>query len=139
MDSQDYFGMASPVLTIDSSLTFWSPFQTQAQSPTSNATNIRPQTSSSAHDTVMLKNTDSVNLDNRRFLFDLKQVEFKCEYPSKFKQGVVVNGKRYAKGLWLHPPSLGTSHVQYQLGKQYREFGATVAISDTPKSSVPMF
>ncbi|KAH0559914.1 hypothetical protein GP486_003570 [Trichoglossum hirsutum] len=72
MDSQDYFGMPSPVLTIDSSATFWSPFQTQAQSPTGSS-NIRPRTASTTNDTVMLKNSESVNQDKRRFLLDLKQ------------------------------------------------------------------
>jgi hypothetical protein len=72
MDSQDYFGMPSPVLTIDSSATFWSPFQTQAQSPTGTS-NIRPRTASTSNDTVMLKNSESVNQDKRRFLLDLKQ------------------------------------------------------------------
>ncbi|KAH0545302.1 hypothetical protein FGG08_000601 [Glutinoglossum americanum] len=72
MDSQDYFGMPSPVLTIDSSATFWSPFQTQAQSPTGTS-NIRPRTASASNDTVMLKNSESVNQDKRRFLLDLKQ------------------------------------------------------------------
>lgn len=72
MDSQDYFGGSSPVLTIDSTTTFWSPFQTQAQSPTS-ATSIRPRTASSSKGTVMLKQSASVNEDKRRFLLDLKQ------------------------------------------------------------------
>ncbi|KAF2816278.1 uncharacterized protein BDZ99DRAFT_542640 [Mytilinidion resinicola] len=72
MDSQDYFGGSSPVLTIDSTTTFWSPFQTQAQSPTS-ATSIRPRTASSSKGTVMLKQSATVNEDKRRFLLDLKQ------------------------------------------------------------------
>ncbi|KAF2179799.1 hypothetical protein K469DRAFT_296222 [Zopfia rhizophila CBS 207.26] len=73
MDSQDYFGVSSPVLTIDSTATFWSPFQTQAQSPTS-ATSIRPRTASSSKGTVMLKQSASVNEDKQRFLLDLKQM-----------------------------------------------------------------
>lgn len=72
MDSQDYFGGSSPVLAIDASMTFWSPFQTNAQSPSS-ATNIRPRTSSSSKGTVMLKQSATVNDDKRRFLLDLKQ------------------------------------------------------------------
>lgn len=70
--SPDYFGGSSPVLAIDSSATFWSPFQTQAQSPTS-ATSIRPRTASSSKGTVMLKQSTTVNEDKRRFLLDLKQ------------------------------------------------------------------
>ncbi|KAH7396435.1 hypothetical protein BKA66DRAFT_264656 [Pyrenochaeta sp. MPI-SDFR-AT-0127] len=72
IESHDYFGGSSPVLTIDSVATFWSPFQTQAQSPTS-ATSIRPRTASSSRGTVMLKQSASVNEDKRRFMLDLKQ------------------------------------------------------------------
>ncbi|KAF1847809.1 uncharacterized protein K460DRAFT_426630 [Cucurbitaria berberidis CBS 394.84] len=72
MESLDYFGGSSPVLSIDSTTTFWSPFQTQAQSPTS-ATSIRPRTASSSRGTVMLKQSASVNEDKRRFMLDLKQ------------------------------------------------------------------
>lgn len=72
MDTQDYFGVSSPVLSIDSVATFWSPFQTQAQSPSS-ATSIRPRTASSSRGTVMLKQSASVNEDKRRFMLDLKQ------------------------------------------------------------------
>jgi hypothetical protein len=72
IDSQDYFGGSSPVLSIDSVATFWSPFQTQAQSPTS-ATSIRPRTASSSKGTVMLKQSATVNEDKRRFMLDLKQ------------------------------------------------------------------
>ena len=72
VESHDLFGGSSPVLTIDSVATFWSPFQTQAQSPTS-ATSIRPRTASSSRGTVMLKQSASVNEDKRRFMLDLKQ------------------------------------------------------------------
>ncbi|KAF2021231.1 hypothetical protein BU24DRAFT_404267 [Aaosphaeria arxii CBS 175.79] len=71
-DTQEYFGASSPVLTIDSNATFWSPFQTQVQSPSS-ATSIRPRTASSSKGTVMLKQSASVNEDKHRFLLDLKQ------------------------------------------------------------------
>jgi hypothetical protein len=71
-DSHDYYGGSSPVLTIDPATTFWSPFQAQAQSPTS-ATSIRPRTASSSKGTVMLKQSATVNEDKRRFLLDLKQ------------------------------------------------------------------
>ncbi|KAL6704498.1 hypothetical protein ACN47E_008127 [Coniothyrium glycines] len=72
MESQDYFGGSSPVLAIDPVTTFWSPFQTQAQSPTS-ATSIRPRTASSSKGTVMLKQSATVNEEKRRFMLDLKQ------------------------------------------------------------------
>ncbi|CAI6305127.1 unnamed protein product [Periconia digitata] len=71
-EQHDYFGGTSPILAIDPTATFWSPFQTQAQSPT-NATSIRPRTASSSKGTVMLKQSISVNEDKRRFLLDLKQ------------------------------------------------------------------
>ncbi|GME41942.1 hypothetical protein GTA08_BOTSDO01363 [Neofusicoccum parvum] len=70
MDSQDYFGGSSPVLSIDSTNTFWSPFQTQAATSPTSATSIRP---GSSRGTVMLKNSATVNEDKRRFLLDLKQ------------------------------------------------------------------
>jgi hypothetical protein len=73
MDSQDYFGMASPVLTIDSATTFWSPFQTRAQSPTTSISSFhRPSTSSSTNETVMMKE-ERASLAKQRFLMDLKQ------------------------------------------------------------------
>ncbi|KAL3423148.1 hypothetical protein PVAG01_04895 [Phlyctema vagabunda] len=72
MDSQDYFGMASPVLTIDSSTTFWSPFQTRAQSPTTSIGSVRPGTSSSTNETVMMKE-ERAGMAKQRFLGDLKQ------------------------------------------------------------------
>ena len=71
-DSSDYFNSSSPALAIDTAATFWSPFQTQAQSPT-NAASIRPRTASSSKGTVMLKQSASVNEEKRRFLLDLKQ------------------------------------------------------------------
>ncbi|KAF2646673.1 hypothetical protein P280DRAFT_16266 [Massarina eburnea CBS 473.64] len=71
-DSHDYFSGTSPVMSIDTNATFWSPFQTQVQSPT-NATSIRPRTASSSKGTVMLKQSTSVNEDKRRFVLDLKQ------------------------------------------------------------------
>jgi hypothetical protein len=72
MDSQDYFGMASPVLTIDSATTFWSPFQTRAQSPSTSISSIRPATSSSTNETVMMRE-ERASLAKQRFLLDLKQ------------------------------------------------------------------
>jgi hypothetical protein len=72
MDSQDYFGMASPVLTIDSATTFWSPFQTRAQSPTTSISSHRPGTASSTNETVTMKE-ERASLAKQRFLIDLKQ------------------------------------------------------------------
>ena len=73
MDSQDYFGMASPVLTIDSATTFWSPFQTRAQSPSTSISSLaRPGTSSSTSETVVMRE-ERASLAKQRFLLDLKQ------------------------------------------------------------------
>ncbi|KAG9236512.1 hypothetical protein BJ875DRAFT_371895 [Amylocarpus encephaloides] len=72
MDSQDYFGMASPVLTIDSATTFWSPFQMRAQSPSTSIGSHRPGTASSTNETVMAKE-DRASQAKQKFLADLKQ------------------------------------------------------------------
>ncbi|KAH8805868.1 hypothetical protein F5884DRAFT_679955 [Xylogone sp. PMI_703] len=72
MDSQDYFGMASPVLTIDSTNTFWSPFQTRSQSPVTSAGSHRPDTASSTNETVTAKE-EKASVSKQRFLADLKQ------------------------------------------------------------------
>lgn len=74
MDSQDYFGVSSPVLTIDSSTTFWSPFLTRAGSPSTSVGSQRPRTASTTNETVMLSNQDSTNaLAKQEFLADLKR------------------------------------------------------------------
>jgi hypothetical protein len=76
MDQPDHFGMPSPILTIDSSKTFWSPFlsQAQSQSPSSGGTgSMRPRTSSSMTESIMPNRPDSLNVDKRRFLSELKQ------------------------------------------------------------------
>ncbi|KAG4430156.1 hypothetical protein IFR05_014366 [Cadophora sp. M221] len=73
MDSQDYFGIASPVLTIDSATTFWSPFQTRAQSPTTSISSHRPGTSSSSMNETVTMKEERASLAKQRFLTDLKQ------------------------------------------------------------------
>ncbi|KAI9838165.1 MAG: hypothetical protein M1837_002627 [Sclerophora amabilis] len=72
MDSQDYFGVSSPLFSIDSSTTFWSPFQSQRQS-SSGATSIRAHAGAAGHESVMPKNSEIGNTDRQRFLLDLKQ------------------------------------------------------------------
>lgn len=74
MDSQDYFGMASPVLTIDSATTFWSPFQTRSQSPTTSVGSHgqRPGTASSTNETITMKE-ERASQAKQKFLSDLKQ------------------------------------------------------------------
>lgn len=99
MDGPDYFGVSSPVHTIDSSSTFWSPFQSaispsstasRAHSPTTSVTNLstsfsshhqhfpsfssqstgRPATSASSNETVYQQR---LNEEKTRFLNDLRQ------------------------------------------------------------------
>lgn len=99
LDSQDYFGVASPVHAIDSSTTFWSPFHSampstismtsRAHSPTTSITNFsgsfsqpygrpipshysggRPGTSASSNETVHLQRQSE---EKQRFLEDLRQ------------------------------------------------------------------
>lgn len=74
MDSQDYFGHASPVLAIDSATTFWSPFSHQIRSPTPSIRSFRPGTSSTTNDTVMDVGAESTNAPTKQiFLMELKQ------------------------------------------------------------------
>jgi len=93
-DAHDYFGISSPVHTIDSSSTFWSPFQSQhsyagssmsrAHSPTTSITNLsstlnmptsthgsvnRPGTSASSNETVLARNSEQ----KQQFLTELRQ------------------------------------------------------------------
>lgn len=73
MDSQDYFGMASPVLSIDSANTFWSPFHTRVQSPINSFGNFRPGTSSTTGETVMSTNSETASMAAKKiFLTELK-------------------------------------------------------------------
>lgn len=74
MDSQDYFGHASPVLAIDSATTFWSPFNQQVRSPTPSVRSFRPGTSSTTNDTVMDAGAETINAPSKQtFLMELKQ------------------------------------------------------------------
>ncbi|TEA19212.1 hypothetical protein C8034_v010295 [Colletotrichum sidae] len=99
IDGQDYFGVSSPVHTIDSTSTFWSPFQSaispssgtsRAQSPTTSMTNLsasfqhphqsiashlsnstgRPGTSASSNETI---HQQRLSEDKARFLNELRQ------------------------------------------------------------------
>ncbi|KFY32017.1 hypothetical protein V493_00609 [Pseudogymnoascus sp. VKM F-4281 (FW-2241)] len=74
MDSQDYFGHASPVLAIDSATTFWSPFNQQVRSPTPSVRSFRPGTSSTTNDTVMDAGGEATSAPTKQtFLIELKQ------------------------------------------------------------------
>ncbi|ROW06166.1 hypothetical protein VMCG_04494 [Cytospora schulzeri] len=95
MDSGEYFGHSSPVHTIDSSSTYWSPFQSitsgssttsRAQSPTTSITNLSSTlhsthlypthglgqigTAASTNDTIQQQR---LNEEKMRFLNDLRQ------------------------------------------------------------------
>lgn len=72
-DSQDYFGSASPSLTNDSAATFWSPFQTRSQSPTTSISSVRPRTSSSTNETVIHQNSERTDFARRKFLSELNE------------------------------------------------------------------
>ncbi|KAJ2892187.1 uncharacterized protein MKZ38_010141 [Zalerion maritima] len=94
-DSHEYFGVGSPVRTIDSASTFFSPFQShsgqsvtasRAHSPTTSITNLsntlnnayspaplssgRPGTSASSNETVSVQKNSE---EKQRFLDDLRQ------------------------------------------------------------------
>lgn len=74
MDSQDYFGHASPVLAIDSAATFWSPFNNRLRSPTPSIRSFRPGTSSTTNDTVMDAGAETTDVPTKQsFLAELKQ------------------------------------------------------------------
>lgn len=93
MDSGDYFGHASPVHTIDSASTYWSPFQSavsassttsRAHSPTTSITNLsssmhiphgfgRPGTAISVNDTAQHQQQQRLNEEKTKFLNDLRQ------------------------------------------------------------------
>lgn len=95
MDSGEYFGVSSPVHTIDSASTYWSPFQSmasgssttsRAQSPTTSITNVSSSmhashlytghglgqmgTAASTNDTIQQQ---WLNEEKMRFLNDLRQ------------------------------------------------------------------
>lgn len=100
LDGQDYFGASSPVHTIDSTTTFWSPFQStmsasnatsRAHSPTSSVTNLsstfsgrfhsslptitsqstgRPGTATSSNETVFQQRLSE---EKSKFLLELRQ------------------------------------------------------------------
>ncbi|KAF3771362.1 hypothetical protein M406DRAFT_272793 [Cryphonectria parasitica EP155] len=97
MDSGDYFGHASPVHTIDSASTYWSPFQSaasaastttsRAHSPTTSITNFsgsmhlhaghggpgRPGTAISISDNTQQQHQQRLSEEKTRFLQDLRQ------------------------------------------------------------------
>ncbi|KAI9874034.1 MAG: hypothetical protein M1830_010266 [Pleopsidium flavum] len=71
-DFQDYLGSGSPILTIDSSATFWSPYETQGRRPESSSRS-RPATAPSMNETRMSENADNTSRKRLTFLSDLKQ------------------------------------------------------------------
>lgn len=71
-DYQDYFGSGSPLSTIDSSTTFWSPFHTSEGRVESNPRS-RPSTAPSRPDIGHSQALDSPSRKRDIFLSDLKQ------------------------------------------------------------------
>jgi len=71
-DFQDYFGSGSPVLTIDSKTTFWSPFETQ-EARAESSSRSRPATAPSINETEMSEIADNTSRKRHTFLSDLKQ------------------------------------------------------------------
>ena len=72
INSPDYFGHASPVLAIDTTTTFWSPFENRVNSPTPSMRSFRPS-SSTTNETVMEAVTDTDVPAKLVFLTELKQ------------------------------------------------------------------
>jgi hypothetical protein len=71
MDAQDYFGGSSPAREIDSTVTFWSPFQT-SKSQDNASSKERPMTTASAK-SFSDKTPAALADEKRRFLLDLKR------------------------------------------------------------------
>lgn len=71
MDSQDCYRAATPSLTIDSSSTFWSPFQASKQTSASSLNSIRTETISSVRDKFFKEAQES--RVKQLFLRDLRQ------------------------------------------------------------------
>lgn len=72
MNSPDYFGHASPVLAIDTTATFWSPFENRVDSPAPSIRSFRPG-SSTTNETVMEAVADIDVPAKLAFLTELKQ------------------------------------------------------------------
>jgi hypothetical protein len=72
MDAQDYFGGSSPARDIDSTVTFWSPFQTSSNPEKSSAKDAR-STSTTAAKSLPLATPAALADEKRRFLLDLKR------------------------------------------------------------------
>jgi len=71
-DFQDYFGSGSPVLGIDSSTTFWSPFETQERALDSGSRS-RPATAPSTNDRNISEVANHTGKKKGTFLLALKQ------------------------------------------------------------------
>ncbi|KAA8910438.1 hypothetical protein FN846DRAFT_775234 [Sphaerosporella brunnea] len=68
VDRQDFFGMPNPALPSETHNTFWSPFSSHN---THTATAGRPKTAHSP--TTLLKTSDMINQEKKKFLAELKQ------------------------------------------------------------------
>jgi WD40 repeat protein len=71
---------------------------------------------------------DTTALPEHAFLTELTPGQVRANLGSVLTETVVVKGTRSAHGVFLHPPSDGSSHVAYRLKKAYRNFEGAVAI-----------
>jgi hypothetical protein len=72
------------------------------------------------------------------YLADLPETDVRGSFAKKVTTGefrIMVNGVPSPNGLWMHPPTYGSSQVSYVLGKKYHTFKATAAINDSVKST----
>jgi endo-alpha-N-acetylgalactosaminidase len=72
------------------------------------------------------------------FLSDLPETDVRIGWGTFGKHGtaydnqrIIVKGVLSPNGLFMHPPSNGSAHVTYRLGKRYQTFKAAAAIMDT--------
>lgn len=72
MDAQDYFGESSPARGIDSTVTFWSPFQTSSNQDKATPKDTRLMSAISAK-SLSQKTPAALADEKRRFLLDLKR------------------------------------------------------------------
>jgi hypothetical protein len=79
--------------------------------------------------------------ESRVYLYDLKETEWSVLDSSSSKDATIaiaVNGIKFSKGLWLHPPARGCSLAKYRLsGLGAETFVTKVAINDSALPTLP--
>ena len=161
LDNQDYFGASSPVHTIDSTTTFWSPFQaatasnsgaSRAHSPTSSVTNFsstfsqpyhnplptitsqssgRPGTASSSNETVYQQRLSE---EKSRFLTELRQT-LTSLLLSDLGNLVFVRGSE--TDAWFDDLGQQSIDMQDSAERKARR-AAAVSVTGSPSASVPV-